>query len=204
MPAAAVLVGVLAVVGWRADWPSAVFGARQQVAFSQTRQVGTSQTGTRQVGTSRPGDPGSGRHQPGRASPSPAPAPTSSQAQPPGSTPVTTPTESPGTAGAGGAPTGTAAGPAAVVRGYFAAITAKRYADAWKLGGVNTGMGSYDAFVAGFTTTASDKVTILAVNGDVVTARLVATQTDGSAKTFQGTYTVETGAIVRFDVQQIS
>jgi eukaryotic-like serine/threonine-protein kinase len=108
-------------------------------------------------------------------------------------------------AGASSSAPGPAIGdPATVVTAYFSAITAKRYARAWELGGVNTGTGSYGAFVAGFATTASDQVTILSVSGNVVTARLTALHTDGSAHTFKGTYTVAGGAIVQFDVQQIS
>ncbi len=43
---------------------------------------------------------------------------------------------------------------------------------------------------------------IVSVDGDVVTADLVAQQTDGTVKTYEGTYTVEDGTIVGFDVQQ--
>jgi hypothetical protein len=38
----------------------------------------------------------------------------------------------------------------------------------------------------------------------VVTARLVATQTDGAVKTYQGAYTVTGGVITQFSVQQTS
>jgi hypothetical protein len=94
--------------------------------------------------------------------------------------------------------------PVAIVVAYFSAITAKRYARAWELGGVHTGMGSYSAFVDGFATTASDQVTILSVSGNVVTARLTALQTNGTVKTFTGTYTVVGGVIIQFDVRQIN
>lgn len=95
------------------------------------------------------------------------------------------------------------ADPAGTVRAYFAAITSRDYALAWKLGGKNTGS-SYSGFVSGLSTTASDTVTILSVSGDVVTARLTALQTDGTVKTFQGTYTAENGVIVGFNVRQVS
>jgi eukaryotic-like serine/threonine-protein kinase len=88
------------------------------------------------------------------------------------------------------------------VEAYFAAIDAKNYAMAWRLGGDNVG-GSYTSFVTGFNATASDSVTILSVSGNTVTARLTAEQTDGTVKTYQGTYTVDNGAIVKFAVQQI-
>jgi tRNA A-37 threonylcarbamoyl transferase component Bud32 len=92
---------------------------------------------------------------------------------------------------------------AATVRAYYAAINNHRYARAWRLGGRNIGE-TYRAFVTGFSTTAHDTVTIQSVSGDVVTARLVAEQTDGTVKTYQGSYTVEGGVITQFRVQQVS
>jgi hypothetical protein len=38
----------------------------------------------------------------------------------------------------------------------------------------------------------------------VVTARLLAYQTDGTVKTYQGTYTVQNGEISQSNVQQVS
>jgi hypothetical protein len=92
---------------------------------------------------------------------------------------------------------------AATVRAYYAAINNHRYARAWRLGGRNTGE-TYHAFVTGFATTAHDTVTIQSVSGDVVTAQLVAEQTDGTVKTYQGSYTVQGGVITQFSVQQVS
>src|SRR6266550_1984034 len=92
---------------------------------------------------------------------------------------------------------------AATVREYYAAINNHRYARAWRLGGRNTGQ-TFHAFVSGFAGTAHDSVTIRSVSGDVVTAQLVAQQTDGTVKTYQGSYTVEGGVITQFDVQQVS
>jgi serine/threonine-protein kinase len=83
---------------------------------------------------------------------------------------------------------------AATVRAYYAAINHHRYARAWRLGGRNTGQ-TYHAFVSGFAGTAHDTVTIQSVSGDVVTAQLVAQQTNGTVKTYQGSYTVEGGVI---------
>jgi cytoskeletal protein RodZ len=93
-------------------------------------------------------------------------------------------------------------GPAATVRAYVAAINGHDYARAWSLGGRNTGQ-SYPSFVSGFSTTARDTLTIVSVSGDVVTARLTAQQTDGTADTYQGTYTVDRGVIIGFDVSQV-
>ena len=84
---------------------------------------------------------------------------------------------------------------------YFAAINSKEYNRAWNLGGRNTGT-SYQAFTQGFGTTAKDTATILSVTGNVVTARIDAQQTDGTIKTYQGTYTVQNGVITAFNVRQ--
>jgi len=122
-----------------------------------------------------------------RARPASVPAPVTS-----GAFPVTPNPDSPPTA---------RTDPAAVVEGYFSAIDDRDYRIAWALGGKNTGS-SYREFVQGFSGTAHDTVTILALDGNDVTARLVAGQDDGTVKTFQGTYTVTSGAITHFDVAQ--
>jgi hypothetical protein len=93
--------------------------------------------------------------------------------------------------------------PAQTVRAYFAAINHRRYLEAWQLrGGAATE--PYAKFRVGFAGTARDNVTILAVNGDVVTARLVALQTNKTIKTYMGTYTVTGGIISSTNVQQIN
>ena len=96
-----------------------------------------------------------------------------------------------------------AAGPAATVQAYFAAINAHNYRKAWNLGGSNTGR-SYQQFVQGFNGTQQDTLTIQSVSGNVVTAGLSAVQTDGTVKNFQGTYTVNNGVITSFDVRRTS
>jgi hypothetical protein len=93
-------------------------------------------------------------------------------------------------------------GPAATVRAYFAAINDRDYARAWELGGKNTGT-TFPAFANGFSSTRHDTVDILAVTGRVVTARVSAWQTDGSVRTYQGTYRVKNGVIARFHVSRI-
>ena len=85
-------------------------------------------------------------------------------------------------------------GPASTVRAYFTAINNHDYARAWDLGGKNTAS-SYSKFVNGFTGTARDNLTIVSVSGDIVTVKLAATQTDGTVKNYQGTYTVDHGVI---------
>jgi hypothetical protein len=94
-------------------------------------------------------------------------------------------------------------GPARTVLAYFRAINHHRYSRAWALGGRNTGV-SYQAFVSGFSNTAHDAVQIMSVTGEVVSARLTATQTDDTVQTYQGTYTVTGGQIVRFNIQRLS
>jgi Helix-turn-helix domain len=96
----------------------------------------------------------------------------------------------------------TPTGPVATVRAYVAAINGHDYARAWHLGGRNTGA-SYSGFVSGFSTTAKDTLAIVSVSAGVVTARLTARQTDGTIDTYQGTYTVDHGIIVGFDVLQV-
>ena len=92
--------------------------------------------------------------------------------------------------------------PARVVREYFTAINRHRYLLAYRLRD-ETGE-SFADFRAGFAGTAQDIVTIDSVSGDVVTAQLRALQTDGTVKTFQGTYTVANGVISSTDVHQVS
>jgi serine/threonine-protein kinase len=92
---------------------------------------------------------------------------------------------------------------AATVRAYYSAINHHRYARAWRLGGRNTGE-TYHAYISGFAGTAHDTVTIQSVSGDVVTGQLAAQQTDGTVKTYRGSYTVVGGVITQFNVQQIS
>jgi tRNA A-37 threonylcarbamoyl transferase component Bud32 len=91
----------------------------------------------------------------------------------------------------------------ATVLSYYAAINHHRYARAWRLGGRNTGE-TYHAYISGFAGTAHDAVTIQSVSGDVVTGQLVAQQTNGTVKTYQGSYTVEGGVITQFNVHQVS
>ncbi|MGH3276452.1 MAG: protein kinase domain-containing protein [Streptosporangiaceae bacterium] len=93
--------------------------------------------------------------------------------------------------------------PVRVVRAYFRAINGHRYRDAWLLGGHNIHI-TYANYVAGFAGTAHDAVQILRVSGNVVTARITATQTNGTVKVFAGTYTVQEGQITVFNVARKS
>ncbi|HET9170286.1 MAG TPA: hypothetical protein VFN97_12660 [Actinospica sp.] len=100
-------------------------------------------------------------------------------------------------------PSPTDSGPMGTVEAYFDAIDAGDYQLAWQLGGVNSGQ-TYDQFVASFSNTQSDIVSPQYVNGDVVTANLVADNKDGTTQYFSGQYTVTNGVITNFNVQQTS
>jgi hypothetical protein len=178
-----VVLGASALVGWRAQWPGAVFGVRD-------------------AAVTRAATPSNGPTVPSNGAPA--------AAQPSGPAPATTPGSVALSGGAAGLPQVPDSGaasvgtgdPASVVDAYFAAINGHDYRQAWDLGGRNSGASSYAQFAAGFAETSNDTVTVLATSGDVVTAQLVAEQADGSSKTFAGTYTVTGGVITRFHVEQ--
>jgi serine/threonine protein kinase len=90
--------------------------------------------------------------------------------------------------------------PAQTVQAYFRAINHHHYRRAWLLGGKNTTTQGYTSYVSGYSETARDSVHIVSTSGDVVTAQLTADQTDGTVKTFAGTYTVAGGEIVQSHV----
>ena len=98
-------------------------------------------------------------------------------------------------------PSASATGPAGTVTAYFDAINSQDYETAWNLGGKNLDS-DYNNFVAGFTDTQQDAVTILSVDGGVVSVDLVSTQTDGSQQSFSGSYTVAGNAITSAQMQQ--
>ena len=130
------------------------------------------------------------------------PSGSATSARPSGSATSARPSGSATSARPSGSATGQLTGPAATVRAYVAAVNGHDYARAWSLGGRNTGR-SYPSFVSGFSTTVRDTLTIVSVSGDVVTAWLTAQQTDGTVDTYQGTYTVDSGVIIGFDVRQV-
>ena len=90
---------------------------------------------------------------------------------------------------------------AATVRAYFAAINAKDYRTAWNLGGNNFDS-SYEHFVAAFSDTEQDAVTILNVAGPVVTIKLAAVHTNGDVTTYAGTYTVRHAKLVDANIKE--
>jgi hypothetical protein len=186
--AAIAVVATLALVGWQAHWPAALFAAKQP----PTAQVGgvAGVRSPRVITSSLPSSPTVAASTPGHATSAPAtssPATSASAANP----------ASQAAAGSRGS------SPAATVKAYFRAINSGNYAKAWRLGGRNTGV-SYARFAAGFAGTARDALKVLSVAGDAVTARLAARQTDGTTKSFEGIYTVDRGVITQFAVQQVS
>ncbi|MFJ9245417.1 hypothetical protein [Streptomyces sp. NPDC101776] len=94
-----------------------------------------------------------------------------------------------------GTATSTAAEPEAAVAAYFAAINNHDYSTAWAMGGKNLGDPDYDAFVAGYATTARDTISQVSVRGSVVTLVLNALQTDGTSHSYNAAYTVLDGVI---------
>jgi hypothetical protein len=93
------------------------------------------------------------------------------------------------------APVDTAA--ARTVVAYYDAINRRDFTTAWSLGGSRiAGGGGYAKYADGFATTAWDTLTVTDVRGNTVHVVLSAVQTDGSTRTFSGTYTVSGGVIV--------
>lgn len=80
---------------------------------------------------------------------------------------------------------------------YYDAINRGDFLSAWNLGGSRiAGGGGYTTYAHAFATTSWDTLTVTEVDGNVVHVQLAARQTDGSLRTFAGTYTVANGVIV--------
>ena len=94
----------------------------------------------------------------------------------------------------------------AVVNQYYQDITDRNYSAAWALGGSNLSGGvGYDAWVAGYGTTAS--ITLYSQSdwgSGKVTSYLSAVQSDGSTRTYYGTYYVTNGVITSANIAQTS
>jgi len=96
-------------------------------------------------------------------------------------------------------------GPASVVTDYYDAVNNHDYATAYRINlPAQKQSGSYAVFKQGFTGTEHDDLTITSVSGQVVSFDLTAHQTDGTVKTYAGTYTVRNGKIVLADVRKTS
>jgi tRNA A-37 threonylcarbamoyl transferase component Bud32 len=112
----------------------------------------------------------------------------------------TTPSSPPGSP-----PTSSGAGPLspdAVVTAFYNAINNRDYATAYKLDTYVQSRQKYGVFKSGFTGTIHDNLTITGVTGDVVSFDLTASQSNGTIKTYSGTYTVQNGEIVGATVTQ--
>ncbi|BAJ28801.1 hypothetical protein KSE_29890 [Kitasatospora setae KM-6054] len=101
----------------------------------------------------------------------------------------------------GGNPTLTNA--TAVVTQYYQDITDHDYAAAWALGGRNIGGSDYAGWVRGYATTARIYLgTSSEFGSGQVRAVIYAEQTDGSTRTYEGTYTVSGGVLVGASIRQ--
>jgi hypothetical protein len=94
----------------------------------------------------------------------------------------------------------------AVVAQYYQDITDHNYSAAWAMGGSNVSGGvGYDAWVAGYATTASITMYNSSNWGSgEVTTYLSAVQADGSTRTYYGTYYVSNGVITSASIAQTS
>jgi hypothetical protein len=91
----------------------------------------------------------------------------------------------------------------AVVSQYYQDVTDRDYAAAWALGGSNIAGTTYARWVAGYATTASITLgTMSDFGASQVNAVLYATQTDGTVKVYEGTYTVAGGVLVGASIRQ--
>ena len=132
------------------------------------------------------------------AAPQPAATATAKPAQPASPAPTAAVPKVPAPA----APALTSA--VAVVQQFYQDITNHNYPAAWALGGKNLDNGvGYDRWVVGYATTASiDLTTYGQWSNGTVYASLSALQTDGTVKTYYGTYTVSGGQIVAAHIKQ--
>ncbi len=94
--------------------------------------------------------------------------------------------------------------PNSVVSAYYNAVNKHDYATAYRLNEPAQNSKSYAAFKQGFTGTQHVSLTITSVSGDLVSFDLTAGQTDGTVKTYTGTYTVRNGKIVAASVRETS
>jgi hypothetical protein len=94
----------------------------------------------------------------------------------------------------------------AVVAQYYQDITDHNYSAAWAMGGSNVSGGvGYNAWVAGYGTTASITMYNSSNWGSgEVTTYLSAVQSDGSTRTYYGTYYVSNGVITSASIAQTS
>ena len=94
------------------------------------------------------------------------------------------------------------ASPGTVVTDYYNAINAHHYRAAYELNAQAQSTESFTSFRDGYAGTSDDVLTITGVSGETVSFKLTANQTDGTAKYYSGSYTVQNGKIVGSNVVQ--
>jgi hypothetical protein len=95
----------------------------------------------------------------------------------------------------------------AVVQHYYADLNSQDYQAAWALGGDNlNGSSGYDAWVAGYSTTSWITLGTWEYypGSNAIQVTITAGQSDGSVRTYQGSYTVIGGVIVGASIVQTS
>lgn len=82
-----------------------------------------------------------------------------------------------------------------VVQSYLTAISLRDWPEAWQLGGKNLGQ-SYRQMIAGYRQTSRILISHLASNGDAVSVRTLAYESDGTLQKYALSYNVQDGVIV--------
>jgi hypothetical protein len=82
-----------------------------------------------------------------------------------------------------------------VVESYLTAISLRDWPEAWQLGGKNLGQ-SYGQMIAGYRQTSRILISHLASNGDAVSVRTLAYESDGALQKYALSYNVQDGVIV--------
>ncbi|MFD5245143.1 hypothetical protein ACFWIW_11395 [Amycolatopsis sp. NPDC058340] len=94
---------------------------------------------------------------------------------------------------------------AQTVIAFYDAINRRDFPTAWNLGGRRLAKGgTYASWSSGYATTSWTALTVRSVSGDTVYVDLSARQTDGSLRTFSGSYTVSGGVITGADMKRLS
>ncbi|RSN13862.1 hypothetical protein DMC63_25550 [Streptomyces sp. WAC 05977] len=94
---------------------------------------------------------------------------------------------------------------AQTVIAFYDAINRRDFLTAWNLGGQRLAKGgSYASWASGYASTSWVAVTVRSVSGNTVYVGLSARQTDGSLRTFSGSYTVSGGTITGANMKRLS
>ncbi|MEU9693097.1 hypothetical protein [Amycolatopsis japonica] len=94
---------------------------------------------------------------------------------------------------------------AQTVIAFYDAINRRDFLTAWNLGGQRLAKGgTFASWSSGYATTSWAAVTVRSVSGNTVYVDLSARQTDGSLRTFSGSYTVSGGVITAANMKRLS